>query len=89
MVDALALLQKGNLDYIAGRGVVAMHRDLDEPWFEHQPRFFIGPNAMARYAKEQRIKRLFWHSLVTDEDENGQPEKSTKSPIWQELWLTR
>ncbi|WP_281648524.1 hypothetical protein [Parendozoicomonas sp. Alg238-R29] len=34
LINALALVQKGNLDVIAGRGVVALHRDCDEPWHE-------------------------------------------------------
>ena len=38
--EALALLQKGNVDYVAGRGVIALHRDYGEPWQECQPRFF-------------------------------------------------
>ncbi len=42
-IDALALVQKGNLDVMAGHGVVALHRDCDEPWHEQQPRFFVVP----------------------------------------------
>ncbi len=95
-IDALALVQKGNLDVIAGRGVVAVHRDCDEPWHEHQPRFFRGPRDMGRWAKELKVSRLFWHSLVVDDAENGQPESQpeksarlTICPGWKELWLTR
>ncbi len=94
--DALALLQKGNLDYVAGRGVVALHRDWNEPWQEHQPRFYRVSNEMTRFAREQKISRLFWHSLATEEAEKsqpeGQPKKSTRLTIskgWSELWLTR
>ncbi len=72
--DALALLQKGSLDYVAGRGVVALHRDWGEPWQEHQPRFYRSPNEMARLAREQKISRLFWHSLATEEAGKSQPE---------------
>ena len=92
MIDALALLQKGDLDYIAGRGAVAMHRDLNGAWQEHQPQFFIDSKAMARYAKAQCIKRIFWHSLAVDQGEKSQPQvSSTRLTIfkgWQELWLT-
>ena len=95
-IDALALVQKGNLDVMAGHGVVALHRDCDEPWHEQQPRFFRDPVDMGRWAKELKISRLFWHSLAVDDAENGQPEsqpkKSTKLTIskeWTELWLTR
>ena len=58
-MDALALLQKGNLDYIAGRGVVALHRDWGEPWHEHQPRFYPSRSEVSRYAKSQLSTRLF------------------------------
>ena len=88
-IDALALLQKGDLDYVAGRGVVALHRDWGEPWHEHQPRFFRQPKDMIQYAKAQKISRLFWHSLATEEAENSQPPESTSSKGWKELWLTR
>ncbi len=98
--DALALLQKGNLDYVAGRGVVALHRDWGEPWQEHQPRFYRSSNEMTRFAREQKISRLFWHSLATEEARKSQPEgqplsqprESTRLTIstgWNELWLTR
>ena len=75
--DAPALLQKGNLDYVAGRGVVALHRDWDEPWQEHQPRVYKRSEDMARSAWEQNISRLFWHSLATETAEKSQPQKST------------
>ena len=90
-----ALLQKGNLDYIAGRGVVALHRDWEEPWLEHQPRFYRSPSAMIRQAEELKIVRLFWHSLTTEQalecKPGCQPDLSTRltaSEGWSELWLT-
>ena len=53
-INALALLQQGNLDYIAGRGVVALHRDWGEPWHEHQPRFYrnlsVAPDSPTKAA---------------------------------------
>ncbi|WP_155159592.1 hypothetical protein [Sansalvadorimonas verongulae] len=94
--EALALLQKGNIDYVAGRGVVALHRDFGEPWQEHQPRFYKRSEDMARSAREQNISRLFWHGLAIEQPEksqpNGQPPESTRltfSKGWKELWLTR
>ena len=94
--EALALLQKGNVDYVAGRGVVALHRDWGEPWQDQQPRFYRRSEEMARNAREQTISRLFWHAFAHEEAEKsqpeGQPKKSTRLTIsrgWSELWLTR
>ena len=52
-MNALALLQQGNLDYIAGRGVVALHRDWGEPWHEHQSRFYSSLNALRQSDKSR------------------------------------
>ena len=57
---ALMLLQKGDLDYIAGRGVVALHRDLGEPWYEHQPQFFRNGRLLLQYAQRQKLERLYF-----------------------------
>ncbi len=57
--DALALVQKGNLDCIEGRGVVALHRDWQEPWIEHQPRFIRSDCLLLRYAREQKVVRIY------------------------------
>ncbi|MCL6271073.1 hypothetical protein M3P05_14180 [Sansalvadorimonas sp. 2012CJ34-2] len=57
--DALALLQKGNLDWLEGRGVVAMHRDYGGPWHEHQPRFVSTNQKLLSFAKQQEVMRVF------------------------------
>ena len=58
-IDALALVQRGNLDGIAGRGVVALHRDWGEPWHKHQPRFYRNLNALRQPDKRRLPTRLF------------------------------
>ncbi|MTI15133.1 hypothetical protein [Sansalvadorimonas verongulae] len=95
--EALALMQKGSVEYISGRGVMALHRDMGEYWQEHQPRFFRSVSTLIRYAEENKISRLFWHSLTTENADDGQPDSQpaestrnvTISKGWKELWLTR
>ena len=89
---ALALLQKGNLDYIAGRGVIARSRDLDEPWHENQPHFFRAWREVVQYARMHNIDRLL-HSdaliMTLKSQPERQPKKSTGLTVWQEWRLTR
>ena len=65
--DALALLQKGDLDWIEGRGVIAMHRDLGGNWSDHQPCFYRTINDVLREGRDKRINHAFWHGLPGQE----------------------
>ena len=89
---ALALLQKGNLDYIAGRGVIARSRDLDEPWHENQPHFFRAWREVVKYARRHNIDRLLYSDaliMTLKSQPERQPKKSTGLTVWQEWRLTR
>ncbi|GAA4647883.1 hypothetical protein GCM10023116_01450 [Kistimonas scapharcae] len=66
-IDALALMHKGNLDWIEGRGVIAMHRDLDGQWPEHQPRFYRTSGDIVRLAKLEKIDVVFQYKLASME----------------------
>ena len=65
-IHALMLLQQGNLEAIAGRGVIALHRDLDEPRYKHQPQFFRGGRLLLQYAHGQKLERLYFFANVPD-----------------------
>ncbi|WP_281648163.1 hypothetical protein [Parendozoicomonas sp. Alg238-R29] len=60
--DALALVQKGDLDYIAGRGVIALHRDQGEPWQECQPRFYRSLHELQRLTSGQNPRTYLFAS---------------------------
>ena len=58
MMEAIFLIELGNLHAINRTQAVAMHRDWGEPWPDHQPRF--SPNikhlkALARNLKARDI----------------------------------
>ena len=89
---ALALLQKGNLDTIAGRGVIARSRDFDEPWHENQPRFFRAWREVVQHARMHNIDRLFYSDaliMTLKSQPERQPKKSTGLTVWKEWRLTR
>ncbi|MFK0573914.1 hypothetical protein [Endozoicomonas sp.] len=61
MVEAIFLIQPGNLHSIQKARTIAMHRDWGEFWSDHQPRFSPSWNHLKAVARSLKVETLFVH----------------------------
>ena len=62
MVEAILLIELGNLHSIQRAKTMAMHRDWGELWTDHQPRFSRSWNHLKALARCLKVETLLVHS---------------------------
>ncbi len=63
MVEAIFLIELGNLHSIQRARIMAMHRDWGELWTDHQPRFSRSWNHLNALARSLKAEALFVHNV--------------------------
>ncbi len=58
MHEAIFLIQLGDLHCIQHKQASALHRDWDEPWLDHQPRFSPSWNHLKGLARSRKIEKI-------------------------------
>ncbi|WP_139117763.1 hypothetical protein [Endozoicomonas atrinae] len=61
MVEAILLIELGNLHSIQRARTTAMHRDWGELWTDHQPRFSHSWNHLKALARSLKVETLMTH----------------------------